>query len=66
MALTYNPSLAKVKVKSHTKKSRSNDLAVTVLTDSLTHGSDSMISTADAGGNNMNFNEDQFPNNSRN
>ncbi len=56
--LTYNPSLAKVKVNSYTKNQgrRSNGSAVRVLTDRQTdtqkHGSDSMTSTADAGGNN--------------
>ena len=55
MTLTYNSSLAKVKVKvkAHLENQghKSNGLAVRVLTDRLTYDSNSMTSTADAGGN---------------
>ncbi len=52
--LTYDPSLAKAKVNIHTKNQghRSNVSTVRVLTDTQTHGSDSMTSTPDLGGNN--------------
>ena len=55
--MTYNPSLAKVKVNYHTKNKghRSNGSAVRLLTHTHTHtqkhGFDSITSTADAGGN---------------
>ncbi len=55
--LIYNPSLGKVKVNSHTKNQghRSNGSSVRAHThrhiDTQKHGSDSMTSTADAGGN---------------
>ena len=56
--LTYNSSLAKVRVMSHTKNQghRLNGLAVRVLTHrhthSPTHGPNSMTSTPEAGGKN--------------
>ncbi len=51
--LTYNSSLAKVKVNWHQNKGhRSNGLAGRVLTDRQPDGTDSIISTADAGRNN--------------
>ena len=68
--LTYNPSLAKVKVNSHTKNQghRSNGSAVRVLTHRQSErqmerwkdGSDSITSTADAGGKNINFKFSKF------
>ncbi len=53
MTLTYNPDLGKVKVNSHTKNQGRESAHTDTQTDRQKHGSDSMTSTADAGGNDL-------------